>query len=223
MRRLLRHSLLFLGLPLLLAAQQQKPQLKTTNLQGTLEQENTYSNPTLGMIIVLPSKWQIIDEPTRKLIGEGSSSETHDQNCNGALCDLQIVVSLITKAGHAPPGRLPNDDIALIAYKVPPRYLDRERYPLKAFAKLLTIDNAQSSDWTIDGDLAPIQIDGKPAYRLYVHIFDRIVKKRGYMYVGEANGYIFLIVAITTSYMMDPDSGERLQAATEAMKLKDAR
>ena len=87
-------------------------------------------------------------------------------------------------------------------YKVPQRYLDRERYPLKAFAKAMTVDSASGSGWTIDGDLTPIQIDGKPAYRLLAHISDRMVKKKGYIYVGEVNGYVFILIG-TTSYLLN--------------------
>ena len=163
-----RPLLLFLLLPLLLAAQQ-KPHPQAADLHGTLTRENVYSNPALGMTIVLPRKWQVVDEDTRKLIGGGSSSKPQDEDCDGALCNLQIDVSLITK-----PGQDPVDYISLSAYKVPPRYLDRERYPLKAFAKRQTIDSAPGSGWAIDGDLTPIQIDGKPAYRLLAHISDRM-------------------------------------------------
>jgi hypothetical protein len=209
-----RHLLVFLLLPFLLAAQQQKPHTKATDLQGILTHENAYSNSLLGLTIVLPRKWQVVDEGMRKFIGGGSSSEAQDQDCDGALCNLQIDVSLITK-----PGQAPVDYISLSAYKVPPRYLDRERYPLKALAKRLTIDSAPGSGWTIDGDLTPIQIDGKPAYRLLAHISDRIVKKKGYMYVGEANGYVFILIG-TTSYMMNGETSPKLQSAIENMKLQ---
>ncbi|MGZ4830472.1 MAG: hypothetical protein ACXV78_12615 [Candidatus Angelobacter sp.] len=209
-----RHlSVLFL-LPFLLAAQQQKPHPKATDLQGTLTHENTYSNSALGMTIALPRKWQIVDEATRRVIGGGSTSATQDQNCDGPLCDLQIDVSLITK-----PGQAPVDYISLSAYKVPQRYLDRERYPLKAFAKGMTVDSASGSGWIIDGDLTPIQIDGRPAYRLLAHISDRMVKKKGCMYVGEVNGYVFMLVG-TTSYMVNADSSQKLQTALENMKLQ---
>jgi hypothetical protein len=206
-----RHLLVLLLLPFLLVAQQ-KPHPKAADLQGTLTHENTYSNSVLGMTIVLPRKWQVVDEDMRKFIGAGSSSSPQDQNCDGALCNLQIDVSLITK-----PGQAPVDYIRLSAYKVPPRYLDRDRYPLQAFAKSMTIDSAPGSGWTIDGDLAAIQIDGKPAYRLLGHISDRMVKKRGYFYVGEANGYVFMLIG-TTSYMMNAEPNPKLQAAIENMK-----
>ena len=206
------HLLLYLLFPFLLAAQQQKPYPQATDLQGSLKHENTYSNSVLGMTIVLPRKWQVVDEDMRKFIGAGSSSSSQDQNCDGALCNLQIDVSLITK-----PGQAPVDYIRLSAYKVPPRYLDRDRYPLSAFAKSMTIDSASGSGWTIDGDLTPIQIDGKPAYRLLGHISDRMVKKKGYFYVGEANGYVFMLIG-TTSYMMNAETSPKLQAAIENMK-----
>ncbi|MGZ4845463.1 MAG: hypothetical protein ACXV75_12210, partial [Candidatus Angelobacter sp.] len=125
-----------------------------------------------------------------------------------------IDVSLITK-----PGQAPVDYISLSAYKVPQRYLDRERYPLKAFAKGMTVDSASGSGWIIDGDLTPIQIDGRPAYRLLAHISDRMVKKKGCMYVGEVNGYVFMLVG-TTSYMVNADSSQKLQTALENMKLQ---
>lgn len=209
-----RHLLIFLLLSFVLAAQQQKPRSKAADLLGTLAHESAYSNSVLGMTITLPRKWQIVDDDMRKVIGGGSSSETQDQNCDGALCDLQIKVSLITK-----PGQTPVDYISLNAYKVPPRYLDRERYPLKAFAKRLTIDSAPGSGWIIDGDLLPIQIDEKPAYRLLAHISESIVKKKGFMYVGEANGYVFVLIG-TTSYMTNAETSPKLQAAIENMKLR---
>src|SRR5580765_8203973 len=96
-----RHLLVLLLLPFLLVAQQ-KPHPKAADLLGSLKHENTYSNSVLGMTIVLPRKWQVVDEDMRKFIGAGSSSSPQDQNCDGALCNLQIDVSLITKPGQAP-------------------------------------------------------------------------------------------------------------------------
>jgi hypothetical protein len=45
------------------------------------------------------------------------------------------------------------------------------------------------------------------------------VKKKGYMYVGEANGYVFILIG-TTSYVMNGETSPKLQSAIENMKLQ---
>jgi hypothetical protein len=181
-------------------------------IQGTLTHENVYSNPALGMTMVLPRKWQFVDDELQARLQDSSApSETPpDPNCTGPLCHPQKDVRLITK-----PGQAPVDYILFTAFQLSPQYRNRERFPLKDFAQTLLTANVSGSGWIPDGELTPIQIDGKPAYRLLMHT-SGLVKKKGYGYVFDANGYVVLFIG-TTTYMTD--SSSQLQAAIENMKL----
>jgi hypothetical protein len=204
--------LLFL-LPVMLSAQIQQSPSASSDLQGTLTHENAYSNPALGITIALPRKWQFVDDELQARLQDSSTpSETpSDPNCTGPLCHPQKDVRLITK-----PGQAPIDYILFTAFQLSPQYRNRERFPLKGFAQTLLTANMPGSGWIPDGELTPIQIDGKPAYRLLMHT-SGLVKKKGYGYVFDANGYVVLFIG-TTTYMTD--SSSQLQAAIENMKLQ---
>jgi hypothetical protein len=95
--------LIFL-LPLLLSAQNQQSPSALLDLHGTLTKENVYSNPALGMTMVLPRKWQFVDKKLQaRLEGSKAPRETPpDPDCAGPLCHVRINVTLITKPGQAP-------------------------------------------------------------------------------------------------------------------------
>jgi hypothetical protein len=199
-------------LPLSLPAQNQQPPSASPDLRGSLSNENIYSNPALGVTMVLPRKWQFVDKELQaRLQGSSTSRETPpDPNCTGPLCHLRIQATLITK-----PGQAPVDYITFSAFQLSPQYRDRERFPLRRFAQAMIIDSVPHSDWIVDGELTQIQIDGKPAYRLLMHT-SGLVKKKGYGYVFDANDHVVLLIG-TTTYVMDSKS--QLQTAIENMKL----
>lgn len=107
----------------------------------------------------------------------------------------------------------PKPTIFLLGYKLAPEYLDRRRYPLKKFAEAMLTDSVGGSGWTLDGDITPLQIDAKPAYRLFVH--QPLTKGCGY--VAESNGYVFMIIGVAPNIIQS--RFEQLQQAIEKMKL----
>ncbi|HEX4605669.1 MAG TPA: hypothetical protein VH724_16835 [Candidatus Angelobacter sp.] len=146
--------LIFL-LSLLLFAQNQQSSSALPDFHGTLTKENVYSNPVLGMTLVLPREWQFVDKELQaRLQGSNAPRETPpDPNCTGPLCHVRINVTLIT-------GQTPVDYITFSAYQLSPEFRDRERFPLRRFAQALITDSLSDSDWIADGELTTIQIDG---------------------------------------------------------------
>lgn len=175
--------------------------------KGRFLDENTYNNPALGMTLKLPGAWELFTQQARKDMGV-EEKETVDPSCTGPLCQSAIDVSLITKAEP-----VATASIFLLAYKLEPRYLDRRRYPLKIFAQSMLTGSVGGSGWTPDGDITPLEIDGRPAYRLLV----KQPSSKGCGYVAESNGYVFMMIGVAPRTV--PWKFGQIQEALEKMKL----
>lgn len=173
--------------------------------EGSIIGENTDNNPTLGMRIILPGSWHLLDKAT-KLKAENTQTP-QDSGCRGPLCgDPDINAALVSKTGTPP-----IHAIFLGACKLSAPYLNRQRYPLKWFAEAMTRGSLESSDWVPVGDLTSIQVGKRLAYRLMVR--DRTIPTvKGFGYVSESNGYVFLLVGSASSNPQD------LQSAIEGMR-----
>lgn len=196
--------LVVLLLTLVSAAQNDK---SAPEKKGRLLNENTYNNPALGMTLKLPGAWEFFTEQAKKDMGV-EEKETRDTSCTGPLCRSDIDVSLITKADP-----VATASIFLLAYKLEAQYLDRRRYPLQIFAKSMLIGSVGGSGWTPDGDMTPLQIDGRPAYRLLV----TQPSSKGCGYVAESNGYVFMMIGVAPRVI--PWKFGQIQEALEKMKL----
>jgi len=202
----------FIGLTLALHG---KDKVGTAEKKGNFTHENVYSNPALGMTIALPGAWQFFEKETQKRMGVGEKHEEPskpDPACKGPFCaGTEIDVALLSK-------ELPSKGaIFLIGYKVPKEFLDRRRYPLKMFAEAMANDSVEGGNWIISAPLAPCELDKKPAYRLLVHKPVPGGEGKGFGYVAESSGYVFLLVGTVPDIV----SGypEQLQSALENMKL----
>jgi hypothetical protein len=71
------------------------------------------------------------------------------------------------------------------------------------------------SGWTPDGDITPLQIDGRPAYRLLV----TQPSSKGCGYVAESNGYVFMMIGVAPRVI--PWKFGQIQEALEKMKLSE--
>lgn len=154
-------------------AQNKQP---TADLRGSISGQNTYSNPALGMTINLPGQWQESEEQTET---------PHDPNCTGPLCGSpDINAALETKAGGNPSYKL-----YLSGWKLAPEYMNRSRYPLKWFAKIMMEGSLGGSGLVPFGEQTAIQFSRKPAYRLLAaRPGDASPRILGY--VSEAHGYV---------------------------------
>ncbi len=171
----------------------------TEEKRGTLSKGNIYNNPVLGLTVNLPGSWQL----EQRGAAHGASSE----GCTGPLCgDPDIDVAI--RADE----RSPNLDLYLAAWKLSTEYRNRNRYPLKWFAQIMTTGSLGGSNWVPLGSLTEIRIDGRPAYRLLVHAPDT-KEAQAAGYVSEANGYVFLLVGHAASSTDEPV----LQTSVEAM------
>jgi hypothetical protein len=181
---------------------------------GQLVGKNVYTNPALSMTISLPGEWQFFDKDAQQRLGVGKQEPPQDPACRGPFCRMEIDVALISlQQGQAPRGA-----IFLIAFKLPSEYLDRRRYPLKKFAEAMTTNSLGGTDWIISGELTPMELDKRPAYRLLVHKPVPGGQGKGFGYVAESNGYAFLLVGTVPDIVTDYP--RQLQDALEAMKLK---
>ena len=169
----------------------------TSAKRGSIVGGNTYSNPALGLQISLPGKWHFMPPVPRP---ESTSG------CRGPLCGNPEIEATLE------PDSDPTQKLGLIAYKLSSRYLNRERYPLKKFAELMTLNSLGGSNWVSLGGLDLVQFGGRPTYRLLVRD-QNISTKKGFAYVSESNGYIYLIVG------GDGSSSQNLRQAVENMKI----
>jgi hypothetical protein len=169
------------------------------NKRGSIVDGNTYNNPALAMTIKLPGTWHFLEKPV--------SEQPKDPSCRGPLCGTpEVNVALESRSGTAP-----LHGIFLAAYKLSPEYLNRQRYPLKKFAEVMLPGSMQGTGWTSQGDLNEIQLDSRPAYRLFGRNLT-IESKKGFGYVCESNNYIFMLIGSAYSSPND------LQSAIENMK-----
>lgn len=194
-----KHALVTVCLLLTLPSWTQTKQ-PTPDLRGTISEQNSYINPALGMTINLPEQWQM---------AESKTDTPHDPNCSGPLCGSpDINVILETK----PAGR-PSYKLYLSGWRLSPEYMNRNRYPLRWFAKIMMEGSLGGSGLVPLGEQTAIQFSGKPAYRLLAsRPGDTTPRMLGY--VSEAHGYVFLLVGAGA---VNP---EVLQAAIEGMKFE---
>ncbi len=180
--------------------------------QGSIVNENTYDNPALGMRIQLPGAWQFFDKEMQRRAGVKIIGTEQDSTCQEPFCgNPEINVALISRTQAAPVG---NGAVFLAGYKLSSRYLNRRLYPLKTFAQMMTTSALGSSGLAPIGGLTSIRLDGRPAYRLLVR--DANVNAiKGCGYVGESNGYIFLLIGTASS----SQQASNLRSALENMKL----
>jgi len=169
--------------------------------RGTLERGSIYSNSTLGFTIKLPGDWQLHDQDLTR--------SKKDPNCTGPLCNNPEIGVVL-----APKGGITRDRVVFLsAWKLSPEYRDRRRYSLNWFAQIMTTGSLGGSNWIPLTALTAIQLDHRPAYRLLVGEPGE-KEAKGFGYVSETNGYVFLLVGSATS-----SSGESiLQAAVESLE-----
>jgi hypothetical protein len=169
---------------------------------------NTYNNPALGITISLPGSWQLIGTATQPGTESQSKKPRQDTGCRGPLCGKpEIDVALEARSGSEPVYA-----IFLGGYKLSAEYQNRRRYPLKMLAESMAPGSMSGTGWAPAGGLTLIQLDGRPAYRLTARDMNTRAKK-GFAYVSESNGYVFMLVGTAFSNPQD------LQSAIENMKI----
>ncbi|HEY1528341.1 MAG TPA: hypothetical protein VGH51_19105 [Candidatus Angelobacter sp.] len=204
---MLRRFSMLLAVSLLLQAALAQTSTSTSDKKGRFVDKNTYNNPALEMTLTLPGTWEFLGEQTKKEMGiEDKKQPVSD--CTGSLCRSDIDISLITKADP-----VATASIFLLAYKLEPQYLDRKLYPLRMFARSMLTGSVGGSGWTPVGDMTPLQIDGRPAYRLLV----QQPSSKGCGYVAESNGYVFMVIGVAPRII--PGKFGQIQEALEKMKL----
>jgi len=182
--------------------------------RGTIDGQNTYLNPALGLTIRLPGQWYFFDRtshssPEQKQ-KEKEMEEQARANCTGALCGPgDIDVALRSPAGPMPPVYA----IYIGGHKLSAEYQNRERHPLKEFARIMSLGSL-GGNWIPEGELTAIQMGGRPGYRLIVHNKNRSSAK-GFLYVAESNGQVFMLLGTALG------EAEALQSALEKLTLAD--
>ena len=178
--------------------------------KGSIEGQNTYHNPALGLTISLPGEWYFFDRtsyssPERKQ-KEKEMEERARATCTGALCGpADIDVALRSPVGPTPPLYT----ISIGGHKLSAEYQNRERHPLKEFARIMSLGSL-GGNWIPEGELTAIQLGGRPAYRLVIHNA-HVTTAKGLLYVADSNGQVFMLLGTA---MRD---AERLQSALEKL------
>jgi hypothetical protein len=174
----------------------------SSSKDGSIISGNRYTNPALKLQITLPGKWHLKPASSEKpATGEPTSPSS---GCRGPLCGPPAInISL-------EPDSDPSQAIFLLAFKLSSEYRDRTRYPLKRFAETMTLGSLEGSNWVPVGSLDAVQLSGKSAYRLLVQD-SKIPGKRGFAYVSESNGHVFLLVGA------DASPGQNLQQVVEKL------
>jgi hypothetical protein len=168
-------------------------------LQGSLAEENVYTNPALGMTISLPGKWRMSEITTQTPV---------DPTCTGPLCGTpEIQVEFQTA-----PGSEQAYKIYLSGFKLSGQYLNRSRYSLKWFADIM-LEGSLGSDLVPTEKEASLHLDEKSAYRLLAAGRGETIP-RVLGYVAEARGYVFLLVCAA------PKNAEPVRSSIESMKLR---
>ncbi|MFL6300243.1 MAG: hypothetical protein ACJ71N_06510 [Terriglobales bacterium] len=177
---------------------------------GSITQGNLYENPAIGMSIPLEGSWQFFEQEDQERMGIAAASSHPPANCAGPLCQEAIKTALITKPSPLPPF----GTIFLIAYKLEPKYLDRQKYPLYKFADVM-MRGSLPPDQSAAEPMTEIKLSGHPAYRQRVkQAGSDAVTNIGYVF--ENKGYVVLMVAAAPT----EGSESKLQAAIEKMKLQ---
>jgi hypothetical protein len=165
--------------------------------RGTISEENSYTNPALGITINLPGDWRVLEMTTET---------PNDPSCTGPLCGRPDINAVL----ESKPGSNPNYRLYLSGWKLSAQYLNRNRYPLKWFAGIM-LEGSMGSDLIPLEKQIALQFDGKPAFRLRAAGRGENTP-RVLGYVSEARGYVFLLVGAA------PSAPRPLQSAIEALK-----
>lgn len=186
-----------------LPAQAQRP--ASTVDQGTIDGGQKYRNSKLGMVILLPGTWDILGKATTA--GPASSSMSKSADCRGPLCEHpSINVAMLSRSeAHR------DCWIFLVAYKLTSEYDDARKHSLKDFANVMIV-RSLGKLWVPDSGLTPLRLGGRAALRLATHSRNMPTAK-AFMYVSKSNGYVFMLIATSTS------STEDLRPAVENMQL----
>jgi len=177
---------------------------------GTITHANLYENPALGMSIHLEGSWQFFEQEDQERMGIAAAKSSRPTNCAGPLCGEAIKTALITKPSPLPPF----GTIFLSAYKLEPKYLDRQKYPLYRFADSM-MRGSLPPDQTPAEPMTEIKLSGHTVYRQRVKQAgsDAIKNIR---YVFDTRGYMVMMVAAAPT----ESSESKVQAAIEKMKLQ---
>jgi hypothetical protein len=186
----------------------QAPESKElAEIKGSLDNENVYRSPALQMKIPLPEAWHFFDRTMYSTPAsrqkEKETLERQLKTCQGPLCgpgEIDVALQTNTPFLYA---------IYLTAYPLSSEYQNRQRYPLKKFAEIMTLGSL-GENWVPAGELTAIQLGGRPAYRLIVH-HRHTVTAKGFVYVADSNGRVFMLLGTA---MAEP---EKLQSAIENM------
>jgi hypothetical protein len=200
---------IFLAFPLQVRDPKEMPENK-----GSIAGENTYHNPALRMAVTLPGEWHFFD---RAMYSSAEAKQKEKEKldrsratCTGPLCGpAEIDVAL--QSPSAPP---PVYAIFLTAFRLSAEYQNRERHPLKGFADTMGLGSF-GDNWVPEGNLTAIRLGGRPAYRLVVHA-KRTTTAKGFMYVADSNGQVFMLLGTAMS------EAEKLQSALEKMSFTNA-
>jgi len=183
---------------------------QSSDTRGVLS-EGVYDNAALGMRIKLPARWQFLEKESQQQLGLKPSQPSSDApNCRGPFCNQDIDVALISVPGTEPVGT-----IFLAAWKLPPEYLNQQKYPLVEFARHMTLGSMGQSGLTPLTGLEPIHLGKTPAYRL-VSMTQSGGKVFGY--VAIHGDHVFLLTA--TPFAGTQDKTRTLQESVESMQLR---
>ena len=196
-------------LPLLLLQAQERSSL--TRNQGSITLGNTYYNNVLGISLSLPGAWSFFDRLKYSTTEDRELLEKAQANCEGPLCGPLDVDEALQSPVH--PG-VPQYALYLTAHALSPECQDRARYPLRNFAEAMTI-RSLGVHWIPDGELTPIRLSERPAYRLVVHNREKPTA-RGFLYVADANQRVFMLFAVALS------NPQQLRSAVESMDFPGA-
>ena len=201
---------IFLCLPIA-NAQNPEPKGLPAN-KGNLVGGNLYNNPALGLSLSLPGTWRFFDRTAystpEHIQSEKEMLEKARANCQGALCGPWEIDVALQSAG--PPKKYA---IYLDAHKLTPEYQNRDRYPLRNFAETMSLGSL-GSYWIPDGELTPIKLGGRPAYRLLIHN-NQTSTAKGLFYVADSNGQVFMLLGVAMSEPV------LLQSAIEGLQFTD--
>jgi TonB family protein len=208
----------FLIIPLLLGPSQISGANNMPENKGSISQESTYTNPTLGLTLVLPGSWRFFDKTTYLTAQQKQEEEGKKiaaANCQGLLCgngEIDVALQTMESQPLSSATNPPKMAVYLIAYKLAAEYQDRKRYPLGKFAEVMGARSLKAANWVPESEPTVVQLGGKDVYRSIVHAQGNSSEK-GFMYVADSNERIFMLLAVA---MSDP---EQLQAAVERMKI----
>jgi len=205
--------LIFLTL-LQVAVSAQQSSVPGTDANGNLSAGHVYYNPVLGIIITLPGTWQFLQvDPSA-----AERQKMQASQCTGAFCYRDINVVLTARLDQSSHIRT----LILLGYKLQPPYLDRDRYPLKDLAETITRNTQLFAGVSPSGELTPIQLQRRPAYRLMLLGHSDVGNIRAVAYVSESNDHVFVLIAREEGVMSGVAELAELQAALEKTEFSSA-